>query len=115
MSKDLKRRGFRFVGPTTMYALMQAMGMVNDHTRRLLPPRRAGRLTEPTRGAHPMGCATSAGSSASGSDAGGEVRGDRGRRRGLALEGLEDASRRCPGTSTSSSLPSPFTPSSIIT
>jgi DNA-3-methyladenine glycosylase I len=32
MSKDMKRRGFRFVGPTTMYALMQAMGMVNDHT-----------------------------------------------------------------------------------
>ncbi len=32
LSTDLKRRGFRFVGPTTMYALMQAMGMVNDHT-----------------------------------------------------------------------------------
>jgi DNA-3-methyladenine glycosylase I len=32
MSKDMKKRGFRFVGPTTMYALMQAMGMVNDHT-----------------------------------------------------------------------------------
>ncbi|MEP6624948.1 MAG: DNA-3-methyladenine glycosylase I [Acidimicrobiia bacterium] len=32
LTKDLKRRGFRFVGPTTMYALMQAMGMVNDHT-----------------------------------------------------------------------------------
>ena len=32
LSKDLKHRGFRFVGPTTMYALMQAMGMVNDHT-----------------------------------------------------------------------------------
>jgi DNA-3-methyladenine glycosylase I len=32
LSKDLKRRGFRFVGPTTVYALMQAMGMVNDHT-----------------------------------------------------------------------------------
>jgi DNA-3-methyladenine glycosylase I len=32
LSKDLKRRGFRFVGPTTMYALMQATGMVNDHT-----------------------------------------------------------------------------------
>ena len=32
LSKDLKRNGFRFVGPTTMYALMQAMGMVNDHT-----------------------------------------------------------------------------------
>jgi DNA-3-methyladenine glycosylase I len=31
MSKELKRRGFRFVGPTTMHALMQAMGMVNDH------------------------------------------------------------------------------------
>jgi DNA-3-methyladenine glycosylase I len=32
MSKDLKRRGFRFVGPTVCYALMQAVGMVNDHT-----------------------------------------------------------------------------------
>ena len=31
MSKDLKRRGFRFVGPTTAYALMQATGMVDDH------------------------------------------------------------------------------------
>ena len=31
MAKDLKRRGFRFVGPTTAYALMQATGMVNDH------------------------------------------------------------------------------------
>lgn len=31
MSKDLRRRGFRFVGPTTMYALMQAAGMVDDH------------------------------------------------------------------------------------
>lgn len=32
MSKDLKRRGFNFVGPTICYALMQATGMVNDHT-----------------------------------------------------------------------------------
>ena len=32
LSKDLKRRGFRFVGPTTCYAFMQAVGMVNDHT-----------------------------------------------------------------------------------
>lgn len=32
MSKDLKRRGFRFVGPTICYAFMQAVGMVNDHT-----------------------------------------------------------------------------------
>jgi DNA-3-methyladenine glycosylase I len=31
LSKDLKRRGWSFVGPTTMYAFMQAMGMVNDH------------------------------------------------------------------------------------
>ena len=31
MSTALKKEGFRFVGPTTMYALMQAMGMVNDH------------------------------------------------------------------------------------
>jgi DNA-3-methyladenine glycosylase I len=32
MSKDLKARGFRFVGPTTCYSLMQATGLVNDHT-----------------------------------------------------------------------------------
>jgi DNA-3-methyladenine glycosylase I len=31
LSKDLKRRGFRFVGPTTAYATMQACGLVNDH------------------------------------------------------------------------------------
>jgi len=31
LSKELKRRGFRFVGPTTAYALMQAIGIVNDH------------------------------------------------------------------------------------
>lgn len=32
MSQDLKRRGFRFVGPTICYAFMQAAGLVNDHT-----------------------------------------------------------------------------------
>ena len=32
LSKDLKKRGFNFVGPTIMYAHMQAVGMVNDHT-----------------------------------------------------------------------------------
>lgn len=32
ISKDLKRRGFNFVGPTICYAFMQAVGMVNDHT-----------------------------------------------------------------------------------
>ncbi|MEA2692969.1 MAG: DNA-3-methyladenine glycosylase [Acidobacteriota bacterium] len=43
MSKDLKRRGFAFVGPTVCYAFMQAVGMVNDHAadcfryRELLP------------------------------------------------------------------------------
>lgn len=31
LSKDLKKRGWRFVGPTTMYAFMQSMGMINDH------------------------------------------------------------------------------------
>jgi DNA-3-methyladenine glycosylase I len=31
ISKDLKRRGFRFVGPTVIYAFMQAVGMTNDH------------------------------------------------------------------------------------
>jgi DNA-3-methyladenine glycosylase I len=31
LSKDLKKRGWTFVGPTTVYAFMQAMGMVNDH------------------------------------------------------------------------------------
>jgi len=31
LSRDLKRRGWRFVGPTTCYAFMQTMGMVNDH------------------------------------------------------------------------------------
>jgi len=42
MSKDLKRRGFRFVGSTICYAFMQATGMVNDHLA-TCPARRAGR------------------------------------------------------------------------
>jgi DNA-3-methyladenine glycosylase I len=32
LSKDLKRRGFKFVGSTICYAFMQAVGMVNDHS-----------------------------------------------------------------------------------
>ena len=46
MAKELKRRGFKFVGPTTAYALMQATGMVNDH----LPPcfRAPRRMREPS-------------------------------------------------------------------
>ena len=31
LAKELKRRGWTFVGPTTVYAFMQAMGLVNDH------------------------------------------------------------------------------------
>lgn len=34
MSKDLKKRGWSFVGPTTVYSFMQAMGLTNDHHRR---------------------------------------------------------------------------------
>jgi DNA-3-methyladenine glycosylase I len=33
MSKELKRRGWSFVGPTTCYAFMQSMGIVNDHVK----------------------------------------------------------------------------------
>lgn len=33
LSKDLKRRGWKFVGPTTMFAFMQAMGLINDHAK----------------------------------------------------------------------------------
>jgi DNA-3-methyladenine glycosylase I len=47
-SKDLKRRGFKFLGPTVVYAHMQAVGMVNDHTEECFryqqlaaPPQRA--------------------------------------------------------------------------
>jgi DNA-3-methyladenine glycosylase I len=31
LSKDLKKLGWKFVGPTTVYAFMQAMGLINDH------------------------------------------------------------------------------------
>jgi len=31
LSKELKKRGWKFVGPTTVYAFMQAMGLINDH------------------------------------------------------------------------------------
>jgi DNA-3-methyladenine glycosylase I len=52
LSKDLKRRGWRFVGPTTVYAFMQAMGLVDDHldgcfARPLVEAERA-RLVRPT-------------------------------------------------------------------
>jgi DNA-3-methyladenine glycosylase I len=43
MSRELKRRGFRFVGPTICYAFMQAVGMVNDHTIDCFRHREVGR------------------------------------------------------------------------
>jgi len=44
MARELKRRGFRFVGPTTGYALMQATGMVDDHIRACwVPAHKPGR------------------------------------------------------------------------
>lgn len=54
LAKELKRRGWRFVGPTTVYAFMQAMGLVNDHlhgcdTREAVDAARAG-FTSPSRG-----------------------------------------------------------------
>jgi DNA-3-methyladenine glycosylase I len=54
LSKDLKARGWRFVGPTTVYAFMQAMGLVNDHVegcaiRPLVEEARA-RFTPPNAG-----------------------------------------------------------------
>jgi DNA-3-methyladenine glycosylase I len=54
MAKDLKRRGWRFVGPTTVYAFMQAMGLVNDHlegcdARAAVAEARAG-FTSPSSG-----------------------------------------------------------------
>jgi DNA-3-methyladenine glycosylase I len=56
LSRDLKRRGFTFVGPTICYAFMQAVGLVNDHVTscfRYAPVRRlargAGRRTVPKR------------------------------------------------------------------
>jgi DNA-3-methyladenine glycosylase I len=51
LAKDLKRRGWSFVGPTTVYAFMQAMGLVNDHlegcTRRLAVDRARRALRVP--------------------------------------------------------------------
>lgn len=44
MSKELKRRGFRFVGPTICYAFMQAVGMVNDHEKTCFRYREIKRL-----------------------------------------------------------------------
>ena len=52
IAKDLKRRGFRFVGTTIIYAFLQAVGLVNDHSRRcFLCPARATRAGNALRAA----------------------------------------------------------------
>ena len=43
MSKDLKKRGFKFVGSTICYAFMQAVGMINDHTADCFRAKRVGK------------------------------------------------------------------------
>jgi DNA-3-methyladenine glycosylase I len=54
LAKELKRRGWRFVGPTTVYAFMQAMGLVNDHLHgcdaREAVERARSNFTSPSRG-----------------------------------------------------------------
>ncbi|MFT4262886.1 MAG: DNA-3-methyladenine glycosylase I [Nocardioides sp.] len=47
MSKDLKRRGWTFVGPTTVYAFMQAMGLVNDHVEKCVVRARVAEVDRP--------------------------------------------------------------------
>ena len=47
LSRDLKRRGFGFVGPTICYAFMQAAGLVNDHARECFRRAECARLGEP--------------------------------------------------------------------
>jgi len=47
LSRELKRRGFRFVGSTICYALMQAVGMVNDHTLDCFRHQRSGGVPPP--------------------------------------------------------------------
>ncbi|MCX8953068.1 DNA-3-methyladenine glycosylase I [Ruegeria sp. NA] len=44
MSKDLKKRGWKFVGPTTVFAFMQAMGLVNDHAEGCISRKKAAQL-----------------------------------------------------------------------
>jgi DNA-3-methyladenine glycosylase I len=44
ISKEMKRRGFKFVGPTIVYAWMQAVGIVNDHSTRCFRRAQVGDL-----------------------------------------------------------------------
>jgi DNA-3-methyladenine glycosylase I len=50
MSKDLRRRGFNFVGSTICYAFMQAVGMVNDHVRCCFRHKEVARIGRSTAG-----------------------------------------------------------------
>ncbi len=53
LSKELKKQGWKFVGPTTVYAFMQAMGLINDHVEdcviRAEAERARRRFKRPTR------------------------------------------------------------------
>ncbi len=46
LSKDLKRRGWKFVGPTTVFAFMQAMGLINDHAEGCVVREQAGQARQ---------------------------------------------------------------------
>lgn len=46
LSKDLKKRGWKFVGPTTIYAFMQAMGLINDHAEGCIMREKATKARE---------------------------------------------------------------------
>ena len=46
LSKDLKKRGWKFVGPTTVYAFMQAMGLINDHAEGCVIRHEVGRARQ---------------------------------------------------------------------
>ena len=48
LSKDLKKRGWKFVGPTTAYAFMQAMGLINDHVHGCVIREKVERMREKT-------------------------------------------------------------------
>jgi DNA-3-methyladenine glycosylase I len=52
LSKDLRKRGWTFVGPTTIYAFMQAMGLVNDHVEECVFSGRTAPLTGAHAGTH---------------------------------------------------------------
>ena len=54
LAKELKRRGWKFVGPTTVFAFMQAMGLVNDHSLTCLSRERAEQARRVFKRPHPL-------------------------------------------------------------